>query len=333
MKRFGIVLLCMILCLCGCTEKLPEQTFFALDTVISLRCLEGGNANVIQQAKQRITDLETKFSCHKEGGDVWRINHAPCGEAVQVSPETYALLQRAGEIFFKTEGRFDVTVKPLADLWNVKEAQKPPREADILRAMDGVGFTNLEAGENATVTRLSPNTGVDLGGMAKGMIADEVKKLLREQGVYRGIVDLGGSITLIGEKAEGQPWTVGIKNPFQTNETYAKLEAADTSVVTSGGYERCFTYEGKVYHHIFDPYTGYPAESGLCSVTVVSPDTALADALSTAAYVGGKERALEWAAFYGVDMILVDTEKRVWITDGLRDKLTLTDTSFQIMEE
>lgn len=333
MKRFGIVLLCMILCLCGCTEKMPEQTFFALDTVISLRCLEGGNADALSQTRNRIAQLESQLSCHEEGSDVWRINQASCGEAVQVSAETYALLQRAGEIFFKTEGRFDVTVKPLADLWNVKEAQEPPQEADILRAMDSVGFTNLELGENATVTRLSPNTGVDLGGMAKGMIADEVKKMLREQGVYRGIVDLGGSITLIGEKTEGQPWTVGIKNPFQTNETYAKLEATDTSVVTSGGYERCFTYDGKVYHHIFDPYTGYPAESGLCSVTVVSSDTALADALSTAAYVGGRERALEWAAFYGVDMILVDTEKRVWITDGLRDKLTLTDTSFQIAEE
>ena len=215
----------------------------------------------------------------------------------------------------------------------MKEAEQPPQEADILKVMDQVGFPNLVLNQDGTVTRLSPDTQVDLGGMAKGMIADQLKILLQNQGMRRGILDLGGSITLIGEKADGTPWTVGIKNPFQTGESYAKLTVADTSIVTSGGYERYFTYEGREYHHIFDPYTGYPAEAGLKSVTVVSQDTTLADALSTAAYVGGRERALAWAEAYGVDIILVDDDKKVWITEGLRDKLTILDPSFQLMEE
>lgn len=338
MKRFAFVywsavILCCILGLCGCAKKLPDQTFYALDTVIELRQMEGAAQETVRQAQQRVMELENLLSCHKEGSDIWRINEQPYGAPVQIAPETYALLQRAKEISLKTEGRFDVTIKPLADLWNVKQAEKPPAEAEILRAMDRVGFPNLTLHEDGTVTRLSPDTQIDLGGMAKGMIADEVKKLLQEAGVQRGIIDLGGSITLIGEKEQGKLWTVGIKNPFQTGESYAKLTVADTSVVTSGGYERYFTYEGRDYHHIFDPYTGYPAEAGLKSVTVVSQDTALADALSTAAYVGGKERALAWAEEYGVEMVLVDTDKKVWITRGLRDKLTILDVTFQRMEE
>ncbi len=326
-------MLCCIVLFCGCAKKLPDQTFYALDTVIELRQMEGAAPETVRQAEQRIIELENLLSCHKEGSDVWRINEQPYGQPVQVAPETYALLQRAKEISLKTEGRFDVTIRPLSDLWNVKQAEKPPAEAEILRVMDSVGFPNLTLTEDTAVTRLSPDTQVDLGGMAKGMIADEVKKLLREAGVQRGIIDLGGSITLIGEKENGKPWTVGIKNPFQTGESYAKLAVADTSVVTSGGYERYFTYEGQDYHHIFDPYTGYPAEAGLKSVTVVSQDTALADALSTAAYVGGRERALAWAKAYGVEMVLVDMDKKVWITHGLRDKLTILDTTFQMMEE
>lgn len=338
MKRFAFVywsavILCCILGLCGCAKKLPDQTFYALDTVIELRQMEGAAQETVQQAQQRVMELENLLSCHKEGSDIWRINEQPYEAPVQIAPETYALLQRAKEISLKTEGRFDVTIKPLADLWNVKQAEKPPAEAEILRTMDRVGFPNLTLHEDGTVTRLSPDTQIDLGGMAKGMIADEVKKLLQEAGVQRGIIDLGGSITLIGEKEQGKLWTVGIKNPFQTGESYAKLTVADTSVVTSGGYERYFTYEGRDYHHIFDPYTGYPAEAGLKSVTVVSQDTALADALSTAAYVGGKERALAWAEEYGVEMVLVDTDKKVWITRGLRDKLTILDATFQRMEE
>ncbi len=332
MKR-GFVLVCCVLLLSGCAKKLPDQTFFALDTVIQLRQLEGATQEAVQQAQQKVMELESLLSCHKEESDVWRINEEPYGQPVRVAAETYELLQRAKEISLKTEGRFDVTIKPLADLWNVKEAEQPPQEADILKVMDQVGFPNLVLNQDGTVTRLSPDTQVDLGGMAKGMIADQLKILLQNQGMRRGILDLGGSITLIGEKADGTPWTVGIKNPFQTGESYAKLTVADTSIVTSGGYERYFTYEGREYHHIFDPYTGYPAEAGLKSVTVVSQDTTLADALSTAAYVGGRERALAWAEAYGVDMILVDDDKKVWITEGLRDKLTILDPSFQLMEE
>lgn len=332
-EGFCTAILCCVFLLSGCMKKIPDQTFYALDTIIQLRQLEGAGTEAAKQAQIRVEELENLLSCHKAESDIWRINEQPYGQPVMVAPETYTLLQRAKEISLKTEGRFDVTIKPLADLWNVKQAEKPPAENDIWNAMDQVGFPNLILQEDGTVIRLSHGTKVDLGGMAKGMIADELKQLLQEAGVQRGIIDLGGSITVIGEKANGKPWTVGIKNPFETGTSYAKLTVTDTSVVTSGGYERYFTYEGKDYHHIFDPYTGYPAESGLKSVTVVAQDTALADALSTAAYVGGRERALEWAKAYGVDMVLVENDKTVWITDGLRDKLTIIDETFQIMEE
>lgn len=326
-------MVCCIFLLSGCMKKIPDQTFYALDTIIQLRQLAGVGTETVKQAQVRVTELENLLSCHKTDSDIWRINEQPYRQPVMVAPETYKLLQRAKEISLKTEGRFDVTIKPLADLWNVKQAEKPPAENDIWNAMDQVGFPNLILREDGTVTRLSPGTKVDLGGMAKGMIADDVKQLLLEAGVQRGIIDLGGSITVIGEKANGKPWTVGIKNPFETGTSYAKLAVTDTSVVTSGGYERYFTYNGKDYHHIFNPYTGYPAEAGLQSVTVVAQDTALADALSTAAYVGGREHALEWAKAYGVEMVLVENDKTVWITDGLRDKLTIIDETFQVMEE
>ncbi len=334
MRFWGIVVIAVSLLLtAGCGKQNVDKTFFALDTVIELRQIQGGSEEELANAQQRVAELENLLSCHKQGSDIWRINQSEYGQPVHVADKVYDLLARAKEISLKTEGRFDVTIKPLADLWDVKHATAPPSEVDIQRAMDQVGFPNLELLEQGVVQRLSPDTQVDLGGMAKGMIADELRAFLIDCGVRRGILDLGGSITLIGSKAQNVPWTVGIKNPFETSESYAKLFVEDTSVVTSAGYERYFTYEGKQYHHIFDPYTGYPADAGLQSVTVVARDTALADALSTAIFVGGKDRGLQWAEKFGVDVVMVDTEKHIWITEGLRDKIEVIDETFQLMEE
>lgn len=333
MRFWGIVAIAVSLLLTvGCGKQNADKTFFALDTVIELRQIQGGTEEDLVNAQHMVTELENLLSCHKQGSDIWRINQSEYGQPVQVAEKVYDLLERAQEISLKTEGRFDVTIKPLSDLWNVKHATAPPSEVDIQRAMDQVGFPNLELLGQGVVQRLSPDTQLDLGGMAKGMIADEMRAFLIDCGVQRGILDLGGSITLIGSKEQNTPWTVGIKNPFETSKSYAKLFVADTSVVTSAGYERYFTYQGKQYHHIFDPYTGYPAESGLQSVTVVAGDTALADALSTAIFVGGKDRGFQWAKEFGVEVVMVDKEKHIWITEGLRDKIEVMDESFHLME-
>jgi len=215
-----------------------------------------------------------------------------------------------------TDGKIDITVAPLMDLWNFTEATDetaPPSSAEINALLEHVDYRLVELGENNTVTLKDPDSAIDLGFIAKGFIADQIKEYLLSQGVTSALINLGGNVCAIGNKPDGTAYTVGIQQPFApAGMTSDVVQVSNSSVVTSGTYERYFTYENIVYHHILDATTGYPVENELTGVTIICGSSTTADALSTTCFVLGPEDALEYVqALDDTECILINVSGQI----------------------
>ena len=222
------------------------------------------------------------------------------------------------ETWEETDGLFDCTVYPLMRLWGFPTGEyRVPAEAEIQEVLPLADSSRLQF--DGETLRMARGQAIDFGGVGKGCAAARVMDVFRRHGVSSGMVSLGGNIQVLGKKPDGTSWRIGIRDPEGTG-CLAVLLLEDKAAVTSGGYERYFEAEGETYIHILDPRTGYPAESDLLSVTVVSEDGARADALSTALFLMGLEDAVSlWQNHGGYDMILVTEDRRVLITEGLED--------------
>lgn len=305
--------LCLLLILPGCSgEKPVYDDFFAMDTAMRLTLYEDGGVAAATEAE--VNRLEASFSRTREGSFVSRLNR---GESVE-DEETAALLRRCRDYTALTEGAFDATVAPVVAAWGfTTDAYRVPGDAEIADLLTHVGAEGIDIAGN-TVT-LADGVGVDLGGIAKGYASDRVRSLWDAEGVACGIAALGGNVYCRGHKPDGSLWSVAVRDPADAEAFVGTLELADCFAVTSGGYERFFTQDGKTYHHIIDPATGYPAESGLLSVTVVTDASGtLADALSTALFIMGEEKSLAFLREHTeIGAVLVTDDARVLITEGL----------------
>lgn len=289
--------------LTGCTRNTEpiSRTGFYFDTVIQITLYDTEDVSVLDGCFDLAEKYENLFSATKEGSDVWNINHAN-GETVTVSEETVTLVVTAVDYANTTEGRIDPTIRPVSALWDFGSEGKAhvPEDTDIKEALSHVSYDTIrfgvspsdEAGESVynTVTLTDPEAAVDLGFIAKGYIADKMKEYLLSQGVESACISLGGNIVVIGEKPDGSPFRIGIQEPFASEGTAMDtVEVRDTSVVTSGIYERYF-YEGDtLYHHILDTTTGYPVDNELAGVTIICESSVKADALSTTCLCLGLE--------------------------------------------
>jgi thiamine biosynthesis lipoprotein len=237
-------------------------------------------------------------------------------------------------IYALTGGAFDITVAPLVALWGVgtDHAAVPSQEA-IAALLPLVGSDGLEV-EGDRARLIKPGAMIDLGGIAKGYACDESIRILREGGVSRAVLDFGGNVFVLGEKSPGVGWRVGVRNPVIGEEgILGTLTLSDRAIVTSGGYERYFEENGQLYHHILDPATGYPADSGLLSTTIVCADATLADALSTACFILGEEAGLALIdSLHDVEALFVAEDRGVAVTSGLRESFALTEDSFFLRE-
>ncbi|MBQ7037751.1 MAG: FAD:protein FMN transferase [Clostridia bacterium] len=292
MKRYAaIAVLFFFLCsLCACTAEpsLPSRTDFALDTVVTITLYDTGKADaeeVLCAAFAEIERLEALLSATRENSDVMRLNTAG-GQPVTVAPETAEVLALARRYAQLSEGALDITIRSASVLWDFTVGTIPEAAA-LQQAVSLIDYRGLHlVGHTVTLEKGA----VDLGGIAKGYIADRVASVLRGKGVRSALIDLGGNIVAIGNK-EGAPFRIGIKDPSATDSLCAVIEKSDMSVVTSGIYERGFDQDGVRYHHLLDPATGMPVQNTLASVTIVAEKSADADALSTACFVMGEERA------------------------------------------
>lgn len=293
MKRYVAILaaVCCLLSLCACstTVPLPSHAGFALDTVVTVTLYDAGKADAeraLSASFAEIERLEALLSATHENSDVMRINAAN-GQPVTVAEETAAVIALAIQYARLSGGALDVTIRPASVLWDFKE-QTVPDAAALQQAVSLVDYRKLRI-EERTVTLEAG--AIDLGGIAKGYIADRVATVLKEQGVRSAVIDLGGNIVTVGSKA-GEAFRIGVKDPDTPETLCAIVEGQDVSFVTSGIYERGFDKDGVRYHHILDPITGMPVQNTLSSVTIVCALSANADALSTACFVMGEERAM-----------------------------------------
>lgn len=282
----------------GCGDKEFSEMGFALNTTctVTVSGLSGSEADeVLGEAFDAIYGYEELFSRTMEGSDIYRINHGD-GSPVEVSDDTIAVLEQALEMGDISGGKFDITVGRLVEMWDFQgEDPTVPPADDIAEAVMSVDQSNVEIDGNM-VRLTDPGAEIDLGGIAKGYIADRLCELLEERGVESAVINLGGNVETMGSKAGGKPWTVGIERPYSDrSEIMGSVELSDGTLVTSGIYERNFEEDGVLYHHVLDPDTGYPADTDLESVTIMAAggNSAFCDGLSTTCLLLGKDRATE----------------------------------------
>lgn len=330
----GLALLTAAALLSGCrglnrgAGRLREvsKTEFMMDTVFEITAY-GPDAEARQAAAAALNEvkrIEELLSAHIATSDVARINQAAGRSAVPVSSETIYLLAEALKYSALTEGAFDVTIKPVVDLWGIgKKDDYIPGPDEIAGVLDLVGYRQVEIDPAAgTVYLLQSGAGIDLGAIAKGYAVDRAAAVLQKRGITAGIVNGGGNIRVLGRKRDGSDWRIAVKDPRVEGGTAAVLRLADKSVATSGDYERYFIRDNKRYHHIFDPATGEPAASGVIGATVVSDSAMAADILSTAVFVLGPDKGAAVAGqVEGAEVFIIRSDGDFVHSPGLESNL------------
>lgn len=285
------VLIC-VLSGCSMSRDYNEQGIY-FDTIITLDIYGTKDKAVMGDCLILCEEFEKKFSKTVEGSDVWKLNHAE-GAWVEVSEETIDILKEAIKYSELTEGAFDISIAPLTELWHVNDNDGIlPTEEEIKEAMSHVNYQCIQIDGNK-VRLTDEKAQIDLGGIAKGYIADKLEELMKERGVTSAMINLGGNIKVVGSKKDGSSWNIGIQKPFaDRNEVIGSVMIKDKTVVSSGIYERYFEYDGKIYHHIIDKTTGAPSESDLEAVTIIGESSTAADALSTSCLLLGSEEGMK----------------------------------------
>lgn len=293
-----------------------------MDTVVTISAY-GASSAELSEILSHCAAYEALLSKTIASSDVSRINRAN-GSPVKVDMHTITVLQQALEISRLSGGAFDITIAPATALWDFK-ADPPalPDEAKLAAAAALADYTKISIEGN--VVTLPAGMMIDLGAIAKGYIADEIAALCRTQGITSGMLNFGGNVVVIGSKPDGSPWRIGIQDPdAQTGVSIAVLPATDTSMVTSGIYERGFDLNGIRYHHILDTATGWPIRNELASISILSESSMLGDALSTACFALGEAGARALLhQFPGVEAVFVSRDREITATEGVADAISL----------
>lgn len=322
--NFAAVLLCaVLLCaalLSGCagsaglSAEEHSAVVFAMDTEMTLKAYGENGEDAINAARTEINLLDSLLRRGSADSEIYKVN---ADGSFEVSQATAYVTERALEICSFTGGAFDISIAPVMDLWGFYTKDfRVPDAAELGAALDRVNYNNISV--NGLTVTASEGAELDLGGIAKGYLSSRIMEIYKEQGVISGIVSLGGNVQTLGTKPDGSKWNIAIQDPSDNSRYIGSVRLADCAVVTSGGYQRYFEEDGVRYHHIIDPKTGYPADAGVISVTIICEDGTLADGLSTALYVMGLDKGSEyWRAHGGFEAIFVDGNNRIYITDGL----------------
>lgn len=304
------------------------EEVFAMDTYMTLTAYGANAEEAVKAGIEEIERLDALLSTGEETSEVAIINTDGGGE---LSEDTLYLVERALEIFESTSGAFDITIYPVMDLWGFTTGNfAVPDEAALEAALALVDASQIicteEEDGTGTIT-LAEGQEIDLGGIAKGYASGRVMEIFEEYGIESALISLGGNVHVLGNKTDGSQWRVGIQDPEDDSSVLFGLYVTDKAVITSGGYERYFEDEetGITYHHIIDPETGYSANNGLISVTIVSEDSTLADGLSTSLFVMGTEEAIryceEHCAADGFDVVMETEDGDIYVTDTLADSV------------
>ena len=346
--------------LASCERPLSPQSQYTFGTVCSINLYQSGTADLYAKLFGRLRELNDIFNNYSDASEISRVNRDAADMPVAVSQDFFVVLKTALDFARLTGGAFDPTVGPLVKLWGFgKEPRVPSQEEidaakklvgwqNIALSAEPEGFTDQNAGgqkstdaQNArgeresftdqevaaapTVRFKKKGIRIDLGAIAKGYAADCLVAILKENDVKRASISLGGNVYVYGKKPGGSLWNVAVRDPNKPGQNAFMLKTRDATVVTSGAYERFFEQDGKIYGHIFDPATGFPAQSGLASVTIVSQTSMVADALSTSLFVLGLKKipAIKKSALAGnFECVCVDTSGTAYASKGLKKSLS-----------
>ena len=318
---------------CGKSGEPLKETKFMLGTHINITLYDSRDKDIMEKVFNRIEEIENMMSINIEDSDINNVNNNAGKKGVIVHDDVYYVLTKAKNYAELTNGSFEPTIGPLVKLWGIgTDKAKVPLEEEIAKAIDKVDYNKLELRDNNEVYLKEEDMIIDLGAIAKGYAADEVRKVLLDNGVNSAIIDLGGNVYVLGNKIDGEEWRVGIQNPFDIRGNHVGIiKGKDISIVTSGDYERYFEEKGVKYHHIIDSKSGYPTNNEVSGISVVSKNSIDGDALSTAFFVLGVEEGIKLAdSIEGVDVVYITKERKVFTSSGFKGKLSISNKEFKL---
>ena len=328
--------MCAVISLSACstskTSPTKETRTDILGTVISITIYGDADQAIFDEAFAIVSDIDARMSANRQDSEISAIGRESGNHAVLISDDTYELIERAVGFSELCDGAFDITVGSVMELWKTGETfNTRPEDSEISRLLPLVDYRDIILSDGG-VMLAEEGMKLDLGAIAKGHACDAVMEYLKAQGVETALLDFGGNIYTFGKKPDGSPWKLGIRSPI-IGETgiVCAVTVRDKSVVTSGGYERYFEKGGTVYHHLLDPKTGYPADSGIISMTIIDESSARADALSTACFVLGLEKGLALLeSLPGSEGIFILSDKSIVSTSGITGDINIMDERFSV---
>ena len=300
-------------------DEPQSRDVFAMDTYMTLTAYGNNADEALNEAEAEIERLDALLSTGDENSEIYALNQNGTGT---ISEDTEILLDESEKLYTDTDGVFDITIYPVMDAWGfTTQNYRIPSEEELKGLLENVNASKIQYDKASKKVALPAGVKIDFGGIAKGYTSSRIMGIYKKCGVTSGMVSLGGNVQLLGAKPDGSFWRVAVQSPDDTNDYLGVLEAEDKAVITSGGYERYFEENGKIYHHIIDPATGYPAENGLKSVTIVSDDGTLADGLSTSLFIMGKDKACDFWKEHSdkFDMILMTDDNELYVSEGIAD--------------
>lgn len=327
-----IIFIMVIFYITGCKNKSVyisddtkyEKDFFAMDTYMSFTAYGKNAEEGLEKAIKRVNEIEKVFSVTDKNSEVSAVNNRT-ENMVEVSYELMDMLEHALKISQNTRGAFDISIYPVLQAWGFTTGEyHVPAEEEIKSLLEKTGYDKIQTDGSENKVTLQEGMKIDFGGIAKGYSGDEAVHVLKEYGVESAVLSLGGNIQALGSKPDGSTWNIAVRNPDDTDSYMGVLKIRDKAVVTSGGYERFFEGDnGEIYWHILNPATGYPANQGLISVTIIGDCGRDCDALSTAMFVKGLDGAVEyWKEYGGFEAVFVTEKREMYITEGIKESFT-----------
>lgn len=343
-KSLAVIILVITLLLSSCqggtakaaVEPLSKSSYL-LGTIVEVTIYDKPDEKIIDEVFARIAEIEREMTINNaETSEIIALNNASGKNEVVLSPETFYVLEKGLQYSQNSKGFFDITVGPVVKSWNIgTEYAAIPDKNKLAEAVKLVDYTKLSLNKEKHSAYLEvPGMQVDLGAIAKGYAADESARILKENGVKNAIINLGGNVLTIGGNPNGNPWRIAIQDPFNPRgEFIGVVNVKDKTVVTSGTYERYFEVNGKKYHHILDPFTGYPVENNLYSVSIITDKSIDGDGLSTTCLLYGLEEGMKLIEkLDNVEAIFITGDKKVYASSGLKDIFTITNSEFKLQK-
>ncbi|MGB3366300.1 MAG: FAD:protein FMN transferase [Acidaminobacteraceae bacterium] len=340
MKKFKLITLFLltIILTTSCTSKAdPNQkisrTGLEIGTVVSITLYDTEDESIMDGAFEILNEIDNEFSLSIESSTLNKINQNASIAPVEINDDITQVIESSLYYSELSDGLFDISIEPLVSLWGIgSENARVPSQDEINSALIKINYNNIVLDKN-TVFFDSESTKLDFGAIAKGFAADKIVNYLKDNGINRAIISLGGNVYALGTKSEDSTWRIGIQNPNEDRgDIIGSLSVSDKSVVTSGLYERYFEENGIRYHHILNTSDGYPIDNELLGVSIISDRSIDGDALSTITFILGVDEGMKLIeSLDQIDAIFVTKDSKVYSTSGVKTIFKLTNDKFTLV--